>query len=181
MSIGDWIITIQNFMYSWAYQNKQNIWTLPIRILIYVTGFLFFQLTNLYAQLRWPFSALFRFVKSFWAPPLGEPIPVNDVKLHKLIEENQVVLVDFWTEWCGPCILMEGSLKEFAKQYKDEIVVAKVDATINPKLKKKYNVMGYPTLLLFFEGREIVRTTGSQNVHSLGRFVHYYLLKEKTN
>lgn len=181
MNIGDLIISAQNSIYYWAYQNKQNIWTLPIRILIYVVGFIFFQLTNLFAQLRWPFSALYRFIKSFWSISLGEPIPVNDVKFHKLIDENQVVLADFWTEWCGPCILMEGSLKEFAKQYEGDIVVAKVDATINPKLTKKFNVMGYPTLILFFEGEEVARTMGAQNVHSLKRFVDKYLVKELQN
>ena len=80
-----------------------------------------------------------RFIKSFRAVPLGEPVPANETTLPKLLKDNRVVLVDFWTEWCGPCLLMEGSLKEFAKHYEGKIVVTKVDATITPKLTK--NIM----------------------------------------
>jgi thioredoxin 1 len=173
--IGDWVITIEKNLYSWANTHSENIWMWSVRVLIYIFGFLFFQLSNLYAQLRWPFSAVLRFGQSFFPVAHGRPLPVNEKKLQKLIEGNQPVLIDFWTEWCGPCIVMEGSLKKFAWEYRDQVVVAKVDATINPKLTKKHNVMGYPTLLLFFEGREIGRATGSRNYQSLVRFIDYYL------
>jgi thioredoxin 1 len=73
---------------------------------------------------------------------------------------------------------MEGSLKKFAKHYKGKVVVAKVDATINPKLTKHYNVMGYPTIMLFFEGKEIGRTTGALNYKSLICFFDHHLTEE---
>lgn len=175
MRIGDQILTFEREVYSWAYKQKGKVWFWPLRILILVLSFLFFQFANLFAQIRWPFSAMVRFIKSLRPIPLGEPIPANDATLQKLLEEYQVVLADFWTEWCGPCILMEDSLKELAKQYEGRIVVAKVDATINPKLTKKYNVMGYPTLMLFFEGEEIGRTTGALNYKMLVKFIGSYL------
>ena len=175
MMIGDWILTKQKNLYTWLKNQEGKIWIWPLRFLINILNFIFFQLTNLFAQLRWPFSAVVRIINLFHAVPSGYPIPVNDVKLYKLIRENQVVLVDFWTEWCGPCILMEGSLKELAKQYEGRIVVAKVDATINPRLTRKHNVMGYPTLILFFQGEELGRATGSLNFKSLVGFLEYYL------
>ena len=173
--IGDWILTKQRAVYSWLRKNEGKVWIAPLRFIIIVLDFVFFQFSNLFSQLRWPFSAIVRFVSSFRDIPSGTPIPVNDVKLHYLIRKNPVVLVDFWTEWCGPCILMEGSLKKFAKHYEGKIVVAKVDATINPRLTKKYNVMGYPTLMLFFKGKEIGRVTAAMNFQLLDGFVNYYL------
>jgi thioredoxin 1 len=178
MKIGAWIITIESNLSFWIEQQSGNMWTWPIRLLAHILGFLIFQLTNLFAQLRWPFSAFARFIKSFYPVPPDQPIPVNETKLQKLLVGDQPVLVDFWTEWCGPCIMMEGSLKEFAKQYEGKFVVAKVDATINPKLTKKYNVMGYPTLLLFFDGEELGQITGSLNFTWIVRFV-YKCLEEK--
>ena len=173
--IGDWILTRQRILYLWLRTQEKKAWIWPLRLLITVFDFTFFQLTNLFAQLRWPFSAILRLINSLHDTPSGYPIPANDVKLLKLLGENQVVLVDFWTEWCGPCMLMEGSLKEFAKHYEGKIAVVKVDATINPKLTKKYNVMGYPTLMLFFEGKEIGRTTGALNFRTLVDFIEFYL------
>jgi len=167
MMIGDWLITITEDVYLWIKERDGKVWAKILLVLFHVVNFLVFQLANLFAQLRWPFSAIVRFINSFRPVPSGYPIPANETNLQKLIEKNQVVLVDFWTEWCGPCILMEGSLKEFAKHYKGKVIVAKVDATINPKLTKKYNVMGYPTLLLFFEGNEIGRITAALNFKAL--------------
>jgi thiol-disulfide isomerase/thioredoxin len=175
MKIGDWIIAMEDTMFSWANKHKDNIWNWPIYILIHIIGFLVFQLSNLFAQIRWPFSAVIRFIKSFRAIPSGEPIPANETTLQKLLKENRILLVDFWTEWCGPCVLMEGSLKEFAKHYEGKIVVAKVDATINPKLTKKYNVMGYPTLMIFFEGEEIGRITTMLNFKALVKLFEDFL------
>jgi thioredoxin len=180
MKIGDWLLATEDVVGAWAYQQKDKIWGWPVRIFIYVLGFLVFQFANLFAQLRWPFSAIVRWIKSFRSIPDGEPIPVNGVGFYKLIQEHQVVLVDFWTEWCGPCIMMEGSLKEFAKQYKEKIVVAKVDATINPKLTKKYNVMGYPTLMVFVEGKEAGRITGALSYKALVKLFGDFLEEKQS-
>jgi thioredoxin len=178
MMLGDWLITVTENVYFWIKQRNSSIWARLLLMLFYMVNFLVFQLVNLFAQLRWPFSALVRFINSFRPVPSGYPIPVNETSLQKLIENHQVVLVDFWTEWCGPCILMEGSLKEFAKQYEGKVVVAKVDATINSKLTKRYNVMGYPTLVLFFEGKEITRITAALNYKALVKLFGDFLEEE---
>lgn len=173
--IGDWLITITQDAYIWIKEREGKIWAKLLLVLFNIVNFLVLQIANLFAQVRWPFSAIVRSIKSFSPVPSGHPIPVNESKLQKILENNPFVLVDFWTEWCGPCVLMEGSLKEFAKHYEGKVVVAKVDATINPKLTKKYNVMGYPTIMLFFEGEEISRISTALNfqalVHLFGKVV----------
>lgn len=169
MRLGDGLITATENIYYWIRTREQKAWARALLVLFHIVNFIVFQVINLFAQLRWPFSALVRLINSFRPIPSGYPIPVNADKLQKLIEVNRIVLVDFWTEWCGPCVLMEGSLKEFAKHYEGKIVVAKVDATINPSLTKKYNVMGYPTLMLFFDGQEVGRVTTTLNFKGLVR------------
>lgn len=175
MRIGDWLITQTEAVYFWIRKHDGKMWARLLLILFHVINFIVFQLVNLIAQLRWPFSAIVRLINSFRPVPSGYPIPANETSLQNLIDQHRIVLVDFWTEWCGPCILMEGSLKEFAKYYEGKIIVAKVDATLNPKLTKKHNVMGYPTLMLFFEGEEVGRVTTTLNFKGLvslfGKFV----------
>lgn len=176
--IGEWLLSAQESFWLWTKKYRGRLLEWPTRILFSVINFIFFQVMNLFAQIRWPFSAIVRFIKSFQATPPGIPVPANETKLLSLIKDNQVVLVDFWTEWCGPCILMEDSLKKFAKEYEGKIIVAKVDATIDPRLTRHYHVMGYPTLMLFFEGKEIGRVVGAQNYKSLVDFIDRYLSEE---
>jgi thioredoxin 1 len=176
--IGEWLMSVQESFWIWTTMYRGRFLEWPTRLLFSVINFVFFQILNLFAQIRWPFSAFVRFIKSFQVTLPGIPIPANETKLLSLIKDNEVVLVDFWTEWCGPCLLMEDSIKKFAKQYEGKIIVAKVDATINPRLTKRYNVMGYPTLMLFFEGKELGRVVGAQNHKSLVDFINYYLSEE---
>lgn len=177
MKVGEWLIYQQAY---WSYRLDKlprTVCAWPIRILGQILLFLVFQITNLVAQLRWPFSAILRLIRSFLPIPPGMPIPVNEQKLQKLLERDLPVLVDFWTEWCGPCLLMEGVVKEFAKSHQDKVVVAKVDATINPRLTRKYNVMGYPTLILFVAGKEVNRVVGSVYYRWLVKFIEDNLAK----
>jgi thioredoxin 1 len=177
MRLGDWILTLQEDIYSWVNKLPRTGWILPVRFLGHLLLFVIFQMTNLVAQLRWPFSAVIRLITSFQPPAPDRPIPVNEVKLLKLLDQDLPVLVDYWTEWCGPCIAMEGSVKEFAKSYEGKVIVVKVDATINPRLTKKFHVMGYPTLLLFVRGEEVSRYVGALNYKWLVEFVEHGLSK----
>lgn len=177
MRIGDWIITQQSYLYYLIDQLPRTVWTLPIRIIGQIVLFIIFQITNLIAQVRWPFSAIVRLIKSFQPIPPGYPISVNEQKLQEFLEGDIPVLVDFWTEWCGPCVMMEGVIKDFAKSYQGKVMVAKVDATINPKLTKKYNVMGYPTLMLFIDGKEVNRIVGGLSYRWLVKFVENNLVE----
>jgi len=78
MMIGDWLITVTEDAYLWIKQRDSSIWARLLLMLFYVVNFLVFQLVNLFAQLRWPFSAIVRFINSFRPVPSGYPIPVNE-------------------------------------------------------------------------------------------------------
>ncbi len=72
-----------------------------------------------------------------------------------VLQSDKPVLVDFWAQWCGPCLAVAPTLEELAEEYQENFVIAKVDVDQNPETASKFGVMNIPTLL-FFKGGEIV-------------------------
>lgn len=70
------------------------------------------------------------------------------------------VLVDFWATWCGPCRLAGPVLEELSEEYKDKVLIAKIDVDQNPVQSQKYGIMSIPTTILFKGGKEIGRDVG---------------------
>jgi thioredoxin 1 len=66
------------------------------------------------------------------------------------IAASEIVLVDFWAAWCGPC-RMFAPVYEAASNEHPEIVFAKVDTEAQPELAASFNIMSIPTLMAFRE------------------------------
>ena len=73
-------------------------------------------------------------------------------EFEKIINENAIVLADFYASWCGPCKMQAPILHEFSLDLKDKIKVVKVDVDQNPDLASKYSVQSIPTLIIFKDG-----------------------------
>lgn len=78
----------------------------------------------------------------------------------ELIKGDKPVLVDFYTDWCGPCKMMNPILKEVKKLLGDSITIIKIDAEKNPDAAIKYQVRGVPTLILFRNGEILWQQSG---------------------
>ncbi len=69
------------------------------------------------------------------------------------------VLLDFYADWCGPCQIQDGILKEFAAEF-DGGKIIKVNVDESPKLAARYDVQELPTLLIFQDGKVVARQVG---------------------
>ncbi len=90
-------------------------------------------------------------------------VTAQDSSFPELIGGDTPVLVDFWAEWCGPCKMMEGPLKELAGEQAGKLTVAKLNVDENPNTAMTYEVMSIPTMILFKEGQEQKRLVGARS------------------
>ena len=73
-----------------------------------------------------------------------------------------VVIVDFWAEWCGPCKMIAPVLEDIANENKGKLAVAKLNVDDNPDVARRYEVLSIPTLLVFQEGELRKRLVGAK-------------------
>ncbi len=85
----------------------------------------------------------------------------------EVLEEEGLVLVDFWAPWCGPCKQMAPVLEEVANQYEEKVNVMKVNVDENQSLSGEYSISGIPTLIFFKGGQEVHRQVGLMSKNEL--------------
>ncbi len=94
---------------------------------------------------------------------MATPVKVTDETFEALVvDSNQLVLVDFWAEWCPPCKMIAPVLEELAQELDGKLVIGKLDTDENQDTAMTFGVMGLPTLLLFKGGKPVDRIVGYQ-------------------
>lgn len=78
----------------------------------------------------------------------------------QVLSAGQVVLVDFWADWCAPCRMIAPVVEDLASELGDRIKVVKMDIDANPQVPGQLGIMSIPTLIIFKDGRPADRTVG---------------------
>ncbi len=87
---------------------------------------------------------------------------LTDANFEKeVLKSEQVVLVDFWATWCGPCRMVSPIIDEVAKDFQGKVTVGKVDVDAQPSLAQQYKIMTIPTVIVFKDGKAQSRKSGA--------------------
>ena len=91
-------------------------------------------------------------------------IDITKETIHDTIENNDIVLIDFWAEWCGPCRMFGPTYEKVSERYASDdlsIAFAKVDTEDQPELAAGFGIMSIPTLVAFREGIGVFSQPGA--------------------
>jgi thioredoxin 1 len=70
----------------------------------------------------------------------------------EVLKSSKPIVVDFWADWCGPCVSIAPTLEQISDEMADQVIIAKHNIDKEPNTPTKYGVRGIPTMLLFKDG-----------------------------
>jgi len=103
-------------------------------------------------------------------PVSVDPVEVNDAAFDgEVLGSALPVLLDVWAPWCVPCRSMEPVVAEIASTFAGRLRVARMNVDESPEAVVRLRIRGVPTLIVFEDGREVVRMIGVRNKDELLR------------
>ena len=100
----------------------------------------------------------------------SSPLEVeSQTHFEEITSTHDLVLVDCYADWCGPCQMMEPTIEALAAE--SEAAVAKVDIDRHQVLAQQLGVQGVPTLVVYADGRPVKRVVGAQDRASLDQLL----------
>ena len=90
---------------------------------------------------------------------------------------HKLVVVDFFADWCMPCLMLTPVLEELADNMK-EVKFVKINVDDNQELSRKYEVRSIPCLIIFKDGKEVDRIIGNRTREEIERRINNFATKK---
>ena len=105
----------------------------------------------------------------------AQPINMTGVQLTRAIEKtDELLVVDFWATWCGPCQQFAPTFKQVASQIEPNARFIKIETEAEQTISAKYNIRSIPTLAIFKNGKEIDRVSGALSATEFSNWVNQH-------
>ncbi|TDG95279.1 thioredoxin family protein [Cardinium endosymbiont of Culicoides punctatus] len=87
-------------------------------------------------------------------------LELTDADFQDVINQHELVLVDFWAPWCGPCMKLSPIIEQLAIAYKGKAVISKINVDNNSRSFYRYSIKTIPTVLIFHKAFQMERLVG---------------------
>ena len=88
-------------------------------------------------------------------------IEITDANYEQYANSGQLVVVDFWAPWCGPCRAIAPTIDELFKEYEGKAIIGKLNVDDNPEIPQKFRVTSIPTIVFVKDGQLVDRQVGA--------------------
>ncbi len=95
---------------------------------------------------------------------------LTDQTFDEFIKTHKFVVIDFWAEWCAPCLILSPVIDQLAEEI-SSVSFGKLDSQNNENTANKYSVMSLPTIMFFKEGKEVDQVIGVSSKGNLDRWI----------
>lgn len=101
------------------------------------------------------------------------PVAIMGIQeFEQFVQQHEIVMVDFWAYWCGPCKSMDPVVAQLAEEWKGRVAVAKVDTDGNSDITSKFRISSIPTFLFFKRGQLVGRLVGARPKREFEDVIH---------
>ena len=94
-------------------------------------------------------------------------MPLSNGNFKQFVAGNEVCVVDFWGEWCGPCQVMAPVLESVSEAFTGAVAFGAVNVDQEPELSERSGVMSIPTMVIYVDGMEAGRLIGMRSETAL--------------
>lgn len=107
---------------------------------------------------------------------IGKPVEMDSEQFNRAFTKSeQVLVVDFWAPWCGPCKQFAPTFALAAAQLEPKARFIKINTEQQPSLSAQFNIRSIPTLAVFKQGRELDRISGAMDLPQFKQWLGRHL------
>ena len=93
--------------------------------------------------------------------PSGSPAVLTDYNFTQAVQNNPIMVVDFWAPWCAPCRAVSPVLEDLASQYAGQVAFGKLNVDDNPITAATFGIESIPTIMIFKNGKPVDGVVGA--------------------
>ncbi|WP_373030825.1 thioredoxin [Sulfurovum sp.] len=99
-------------------------------------------------------------------------IDLTTKNFNETLDNNEIVIIDFWAPWCGPCIQFAPIFEKVSENYPD-VVFAKLNTEEQQAISAQYGIQSIPTIMVVRDGIILLNQAGSLPEEAFGKLIKH--------